>query len=142
MRVPGPSSYLLWPRADVHQGFKTEQDHDDQSRELGTGAGMTHKKLQRCGGQLNRKMRPTAHLRGEKISVHLSKMIPEEHDRLCPWMTRQDTNSCPRAPSRVSRKPTSAQRAASQRKHKWSINWHFFFSFFFPPPILLKHQRD
>lgn len=69
------------------------------------GAGVTSEKSRRCGGR--------AHLRDGKVCACLSKMIPEEHNRLCPWGSRQDRPSFPRAPE-----TDAAHRTASQREPK------------------------
>ena len=71
---------------------------------------------------MNRKIRLTASFRVGRYTLCLSEMLPEEHNRPCPWMNLQDMSSFPRTPSGGSRKLMSAHRAASWDKPKQNTN--------------------
>lgn len=86
------------------------------------------------------------HTSGAKICIYVSKMIPEEHNGPCPWMTRQDRNSFSRAPAgaperwRLLPVQRAKQKPKQSTKQGWPLLSFFFFSNLIKTPQRLSND--
>lgn len=88
------------------------------------------------------------HTSGAKICIYVSKMIPEEHNGPCPWMTRQDRNSFSRLQRGLQNAGACSQCGAQNRNPSRALiragpfSLFFFFSNLIKTPQRLSNDWD